>query len=141
VALQQVLALATDLRHAEQQVLGGGVLVAEAPSLLLGPVDDALCARVEGQRATLDAGALGQDAGDLVAERRQVRAEPPERLRGNAVIGLEQRREHVLGIDDRALEPLGELLGGDDGLLGLFGEAVELHGGRFLWGCQARGSG
>jgi hypothetical protein len=33
----------------------------------------------------------------------------------------------VLGVEHGALEPLGELLAGDDGLLGLLGESVELH--------------
>ena len=34
----------------------------------------------------------------------------------------------MLGVEDRAVEPLGGRLGGDDGLLGLLGESFELHG-------------
>ena len=41
-------------------------------------------------------------------------------------------RQDVLGVEDRAVEPLGGRLGGDDGLLGLLGESVELHVVR-LW--------
>ena len=55
-------------------------------------------------------------------------AEPAERLGGDPVIGLDERGEQVLGVEHGALQPLGELLGGDDGLLGLLGESVELHG-------------
>ena len=58
----------------------------------------------------------------------QVDAEAAERLGGHAVIGLDERGQDVLGVEHGALEPLRELLGGDDGLLGLLGESVELHG-------------
>ena len=58
----------------------------------------------------------------------EVDAEAPERLRGDAVIGLHEGGEQVLRVEHGALHPLGELLGGDDGLLGLLGESVELHG-------------
>ena len=113
---------------AEEQVLGGDVLVAEPAGLLLGPLDHPLGARVEAQRAALDPGPPGEDRGELAAERGQVDAEPAERLGGDAVVGLDERGEEVLGVEDRALERLGELLGGEDGLLGLLGEAIELHG-------------
>ena len=43
---------------------------------------------------------LPRIAGELVAERRQVDAEPAERLGGDAVIGLDERREEVLGVED-----------------------------------------
>ena len=122
------LALAADLGDAEQQVLGRDVLVAEAPGLVLGPVDDPLRARVEAQRAALDPGAAREDGGQLAAER--PRSTPSRRSvsAGIAVVGLDERGEHVLGVEDRAVEVLGEVLGGDDRLLGLLGEAVELHG-------------
>ena len=51
-------------------MLGRDVLVAEPPGLGLGQLDDALGARIERQRAALDAGAPGQDRGQLAAERR-----------------------------------------------------------------------
>ena len=38
----------------------------------------------------------------------QVDAEPAERLGGDAVIGLDERGQQVLGVEDGALEPLGE---------------------------------
>ena len=53
----------------------------------------------------------------------QVHAEAPERLGGHAVVRLDERGQEVLGVEHGALEPLGELLGGDDGLLGLLGES------------------
>ena len=128
VPLEQLLALAADLGDAEQQVLGGRVLVAEPAGFLLGALDQALGPRVQRQRAAFDAGAPGQDRGELAAEGGQVDAEPAERLGGHAVIGLDERGQDVLGIEERAVQPLGELLGGDDGLLGLLGESIELHG-------------
>ena len=138
VALEQLLALAPDLGDAEEQVLGRGVLVAQPARLFLGALDHPLRARVERQRAALDPGALGEDRGELAAERRQVHAQAAERLGGHAVIGLDERGQDVLGVEHGALEPLRELLGGDDGLLGLLGEAVELHGTRGLAGSGSR---
>ena len=129
MALEQGLALAADLGHGEQQVLGRDVLVAEPPRLGLRQLDDAPGARIHRQRAALDPGAPGEDRRQLAAEPGQVDAEPPERLGGDAVVGLDQRGEDVLGVEDRAVEPLGGGLGGDDGFLGLLGESVELHGG------------
>ena len=127
VALEQGLGLAAGLGDAEQQVLGRDVLVAEATGLGLGVLDDGLGARVEAQRAALDPRALGERRRDLAAERGQVDAEAPERLGRDAVVGLDERAEDVLGVEDRALQPGGGGLGGDDGLLGLLGEAIELH--------------
>ena len=127
VALEQRLGLAAGLGDAEEQVLGRDVLVAEAAGLGLGALDDGLGARVEAQRAALDPGALGERRRELAAERGQVDAEPAERLGRDAVVGLDERAEEVLGVEDRALEPVGGGLGGDDGLLGLLGESIELH--------------
>ena len=62
--------LAAGLGDAEEQVLGRDVLVAEALGLVLGTLEDAPGARVERERAALDAGALGEDGGELAAERR-----------------------------------------------------------------------
>ena len=81
--------------------------------------------------------------GQLAAEGGQVDAEPAERLGRDAVVGLDEGGEQVLGVEDGALERLGGALGGEDGLLGLLGEAVELHRGSpgSRWrGCH-RGSG
>ena len=132
VPLEQLLGLAAGLGDTEQQVLGRGVLVAEPPCLGLGTLDDALGAGIERQRAALDPGTLGEDRGELAAERGQVDAQPAQRLGGDAVVRLDERAEEVLGVEDRAVQPLGGLLGGDDGLLGLLGEAIELHV-RSLW--------
>ena len=132
VALEQGLALATDLGDREQEVLGRDVLVAEARGLGLGQLDDAPGARIERQRAALDPGAPGEDRRQLAAERGQVDAEPAKRLGRDAVVRLDERGQDVLGVEDRAVEPLGGRLGGDDGLLGLLGEAIELHRGSLL---------
>ena len=57
----------------------------------------------------------------------EIHAEATEGLGGDAVVRVDQGGEQVLRVEHGALHPLGELLGGDDGLLGLLGEAVELH--------------
>ena len=80
------------------------------------------------RRAALDVRAARERRRELAPERGEVDAQAPERLGGDAVVGFDQRRQQVLRVEHRALHPLGELLGGDDGLLGLLGEAVELHG-------------
>ena len=80
------------------------------------------------ERAARDPGAPREDRGDLAPERGEVHAEAPERLGGDPVVRADERGEQVLGVEHGALHPLGELLGGDDGLLGLLGESVELHG-------------
>ena len=126
-SLEERLGLPAGLRDAEQQVLGRDVVVAEATGFRLGALDDGLGARVEAERAALDPRALRERGRDLAAERGQVDAEAPERLGRDAVVGLDERAEDVLGIEDGALEPRGGGLGGDDGLLGLLGEAIELH--------------
>ena len=83
-----------------------------------------------------------EDRRDLAAERRQVHAQAPERLGGDPVVRLDEGGEQVLRVEHGALHPLGELLGGDDGLLGLLGEAVELHGSGSRLGAVGRlGSG
>ena len=144
MAVEQRLALATELGDGEQEVLRRDVVVAETAGLGLGQFDGAAGARIERQRAALDPCAAGQDGCQLAAERGQVDTEPAQGLGRDAVIGLEQSREDVLGIEHGAVEALGRRLGGDDGLLGLLREAVELH----LWfsldvggGQPLRGSG
>ena len=128
VALEERLRLAARLGHAEEQVLGRDVLVGQPARLFLGPLDHPLGPRVEGELAALDAGAPGEEAGQLVAERGQVDAEATERLGRNAVVGLDEGGQDVLrnrgsGCPGSA----GVLLGGDDRLLGLLGETVKLH--------------
>ena len=115
-------------------MLGRDVVVAEALGLGLGALEDVPGARVHRHRAAGDPRAAGEDRGELAAERREVHAEPAQRLGRDAVVGLEERGQDVLGIEDRAVEPLGGGLGGDDRLLGLLGEAFELHGTSLLVG-------
>jgi hypothetical protein len=128
MAVEEGLALATHLGDRQQQVLGRDVLVAEPAGLVLRSLDDAPGPRVHRKRAALDAGAPGEDRRELAAEPGQVDTEPPERLGRDPVIGLDERGEDVLGVEDRTVEALGGGLGLEDGLLGLLGEAVELHG-------------
>ncbi len=127
MALEQGLGIAAGFGHAEQEMLGRDVLVGEPPCLLLGPIDHPLGARVEGDLAAPDACPAGQQPGQVVAEGGQVDAQPAERLSRHTVVGLDEGGQDVLRIEHRALECLRVLLGGDDGLLGLLGEAVELH--------------
>ncbi len=132
VTFEERLGLATRLGHAEQEVLGRDVLVGHPAGLFLGPLDHPPGPRVEADLAAPDAGPPSQDAGQLVAEAGQVDAEPPEGLGRHAVVRLQQAGQEVLGIEDRALERRGALLGGDDRLLGFLGESVELHVGYSL---------
>ena len=137
VALEQRLGLAAGLGDAEEQVLGRDVLVAEAAGLGLGALDDALARGSRVSEPPWIRARLASAAASSPRNAGQVDAEPPERLGRDAVVGLDERAEQVLGVEDRALEPLGGLLGGDDGLLGLLGESVELHGQVSL-GCGGR---
>ena len=127
MALEQLLGLAADLGDREQEMLGRDVFVAETLGLGLGQLDHAPGARVHRHRAAGDPRAPGEDRRELAAEAGQVDAEPAKRLGRDAVVRLDQRGQDVLGVEDRAVEPLGGRLGGDDGLLGLLGESVELH--------------
>ena len=127
MALEQRLALAADLGDREEEVLGRDVLVTEALRLAFGAFDDAPGARIHRQRAALDPGPPGEDGRELAAEAGQVHAEAAQGLGRDAVVRLDERGQDVLGVEDRALEPLGGGLGGDDGLLGLLGESFELH--------------
>ena len=74
----------------------------------------------------------GEDGRELAAEPGQVHAEPAQGLGRDAVVGLDERGQDVLGVEDRAVEALGGGLGGEDGLLGLLGESVELHVGSLV---------
>ena len=72
-----------------------------------------------------------QKAQEAVLSAQQL-AEPPERLGRDPVVRLDECAQQVLGVEHGRVHPLGELLGGEDGLLGLLGEAIELHL-RTLW--------
>ena len=68
---------------------------------------------------------LPRICGQLVAEGRQVDAEPAQGLGGHAVIGLDKGEQEVLGVEDGRFQALGRGLGRGDGLLGLLGIAIE----------------
>ena len=51
--LEQPLRIPAGLRRRQEQVLGGDVLVAEPPGLVLGPLDERTHARVEAELAAL----------------------------------------------------------------------------------------
>ena len=129
VPLEQRLALAAGLDDAEEQMLGRDVLVAQPAGLRLGELHDALRARIERQRAALDAGALAEDRrraprgtpGRSTPSRRSVSAGTPSSGSTSAASRCSASRTGLC-------EPLGERLGGDDGLLGLLGVSIELHG-------------
>ena len=87
VALEDGLGLAAGLGDAEEQVLGRDVLVAEAPGLGLGALDDGLSrARVQAERAALDAGAASP------GPRRPRRGTAAGRRRGGAASRPGSRR-------------------------------------------------
>ena len=129
VALEQRLALAADLGDAEEQVLGRDVLVAEPPGLLLGPLDDAPWRAGRGSASRPGSGRAGR--GSAASSPRNAGRSTPSRRRVSAGMpssGSTSAREDVLGVEDRALRAAAAVcLGGDDGLLGLLGESVELH--------------
>ena len=132
--------VAADLGDGQEEVLGRDVFVAESLRFLLGQLHRPLGARIERQRAALDLRAPAEDPRELLAERLEIDPDSPERLGGHAVVGLDEGGEEVFGVEDGALQLLGEALGGDDGLLGLFGIAVEFHrdlrgsvGGSGVW--------
>ena len=78
------------------------------------------------KRAKIQGGSLTLDPR---AKRVIDRAKEEARRLGDEYVSTEHL---LLGIEQWALEPLGGLLGGGDGLLGLLGEAIELHV-RTLW--------
>src|ERR1019366_8244986 len=134
VTLQERLRLAAGLRHAEQEVLRRDVLVGQPAGFFFGPLDHSLGALVQGELAATDAGAPSENSGQLIAEGGQGYAEATEGLRPGPVVGVDEGRQDVLRIEDRALERLGILLGGEDRLLGLLGKSVKLHQSYSLWG-------
>ena len=139
VLLEQGLGLATGLGDAEQQVLGRDVLVAEAAGLRLGPLDGRLRPRVEAAASRPGCGrawpaprrARRGTPGRSTPSRRSVSAGMPS---SGSTSALSRCSASRIGLWSRC----GGLLGGDDGLLGLLGESVELHRFRSL---GARGSG
>ena len=116
-------------RHAEQQVLGGDVLVLELLGLVLGPVDAPSGTAATGScSAALDLGELVQLLVDPAREEHVGSA--PMRCRSggdDAVLLVEQGPGEVLGLDGLVVLAARERLGLGDGLLGLDGELVELH--------------
>ena len=121
------------LGEREQQVLGGDVLVAQLAGLALGGAQDveqlagvAGLARAGGDRRELVERGV-DDAADLV----RGGADLAQDGRDDAVVLLEQHGEQVLGLDLGVAPRRGQADRGLEGLLGLGGEAVELHR-RFL---------
>src|SRR6185369_2230756 len=123
----QALALATELGDREEEVLRRDILIAEALGLGLCQLDGPAGTWIEGQRAALDPCPAGEDGRQLATECGQIDTEPAKGLGRDPVVRLDERGQDVFGVEDRAVEPLGYRLGGDDGLLGLLGEAIELH--------------
>ena len=137
VPLQEGLALAADVDDPEQQVLGGDELVAEAPGLLGGALQHAAGARRRGsagRRRPWPAGRGARPARPRKAARST--PDPAEGLGRDPLLVLDEGGEEVLGVEDGALEALGEGLGAGDRLLGLLGEVV-----RGSWRIRAPGRG
>jgi hypothetical protein len=67
------------------------------------------------------------DSAASVTRRSRIRVHLPDDLRRDAFALLEQRQEQVLRRDLRVSLAVGELLGGEDRLLGLLGVLVDVH--------------
>ena len=126
--VQQLLRFAPALGDGQKQVFGGDVVVLETTRFLAGPFEGAFEARIRGQRAALDTGALAEGRGHFAPEGGHVGTEAAQGLGRDAVVCLDQRREQVLRIEHGTLQLLGNSLGVDDGFLCLLSEAVEVHG-------------
>ena len=127
VALEERLALAADVGDAEEQVLRADVLIAEALGFRLGTLDGLARPRIDAQRSALDPGPACQGGRDVAAEGGKVDAEAAQGLGRDPIVGFDEGAQQMLRVEDRAVEAAGRLLGGDDGLLGLLGESIELH--------------
>ena len=114
----------------EQEVLGGDVLVLEPRHLVEGGHEHVAERVADGRLA----------AAELLRARLELALEPRgQRLRGDlealqqrghqAVLLAQQGEQQVLGLDPGVLHGGGRLLGGLQGLLGAFGEAIKSHGG------------
>ena len=128
-AAQEVARPSAEAGEAEQQVLGGDVLVAELAHLDLGRADDA--EQLGGGRGLLGGGERGErvDGGvDLDAQGGPGDPELAQDAGDHGVVLAEQDREQVLGRGLRVLARGGQGNGGLDGLLGLDGEAVGVQG-------------
>ena len=126
-AFEQLLSLAASLGDGQEKVLGGDVLVLEPPGFVTCMLDGVAEPRIGGERTALDPGPFAENGRQLAAEGGHVDADPAQGLRRDAVVGLDERGEEVLGIEHGALEFLGEALGRDDGLLSFLGETIEIH--------------
>ncbi len=130
--------LGDDYVSTEHLLIGAAEIGGEAQALLerhgagkeaiLGAFDHPLGPRVQADLAALDPGPLSEQAGQLVPEAGQVDAQPAEGLGRHAVIGFDQGGQDVLRIENRAVQRGRRVLGGDDGLLGLLGKSIKLHG-------------
>ena len=111
--LQDALRVAAGLGGGEQQVLGRDVLVAEAPRLLLGTLEQPCRARGSSDswppamRARRDSATPSS-----MADARRVGAERAQGHRGDALRVREQRGQEVLRVEHGALGVGGEALGG-----------------------------
>ena len=128
--IEQALGVSAREGRREEQVLGRDVLVAEALGLVLRALDQRPGPRVEAELAAFDARASAEHRRELHRDLGRVGTELAQDHDGDALAILEERGEDVLGVEHGARGARGELLGGEDGLLGLLGVAIEFHGVR-----------
>ena len=89
-------------------MLGGDVLVAEAAGLLGGALEHASGTRIEGELSAGDLGPAGQQRRELPAEGGEVDADAAEGLCRDPLLVLDEGGKDVLGVEDGALEALGQ---------------------------------
>ena len=112
----------------DEEMLGADVLVLEPLGFRLGRVGDRAEARRQRRlRPALRARQLRQLLPDRRGERRRVGVHLARDLRHDAVALLDEREEEVLGHELGMSVAIGELLGAEDRLLGLFRVFVDVH--------------
>src|SRR6185369_5612797 len=89
VALEQALALATELGDREEEVLRRDILIAEALGLGLCQLDGPAGTWIEGQRAALDPCPAGEDGRQLATECGQIDTAPAKGLGRDPVVRLD----------------------------------------------------
>ena len=112
----------------DEEVFRADVLVLQPLGFGLGEIGDELQPRRNRRgRPAVHFRLLAKRLPCLTGNRRRVDLQLAQQRRDDAVLLFGERDEQMLGLDLRMAVRLGELLRGEDGFRGLFGEFVEVH--------------